>query len=213
MVRFIAPMLVVCSLGASVASAQEESQAPVDGSFALQARLPMQINPAALVSGAPQFLAGVHFGALTIGGGLGVTFFDIETSPEDSVSAFVLQVMPMAIVDLWTSADGTARLNVLGGVGLARASISQEETSTEIDPVTGMPVTTTQSNDSGAWLLPLQLAVGGDYFLSRHFGLGVEAGVQSAILLSAESDDEELQIGFGGHAIYGAIRATVLIGG
>jgi hypothetical protein len=213
MVRFSAPMVVVCLLGAGVASAQEASRAPVDGAFALQARLPMQLNPAALVSGSPQFLAGVHVGAITVGAGLGVTFLDIETSPENTVSAFVFQAMPMVIVDLWTSADGTARLNVLGGAGLARASISIEETQTEIDPVTGMPVTMTQSSDSGAWLLPLQLAIGGDYFLSPHFGLGVEAGVQSTILLSAESDDMDAQIGFGGHAVYGALRATVLIGG
>jgi hypothetical protein len=183
MARFIAPMVVVCLLGGGVASAQEASRAPVDGAFALQARLPMQINPAALVSGAPQFLAGVHFGAITVGAGLGVTFIDIETSSENTISAFVFQAMPMVIVDLWTSADGTARLNVLGGAGLARASITQEDTFMDIDPITGMPVTMQRSTESGAWLLPLQLAIGGDYFLSPHFGLGVEAGVQSTILL------------------------------
>jgi hypothetical protein len=154
------------------------------------------------VAGGPGFLLGYQGPSYAVGLGLGLTRIGVNSGGQ-SESLTLIQVAPTAIIDVWHSADGRARANLIGSVGYARASLV---------------VTNSNQEDSSASasLVPVMLGFGGDYFLSRNFALGAEFGVQAMFLAGAStnSGSSSKNVDAGGNAqfAYGALRATFVLG-
>jgi hypothetical protein len=209
---------------ASVASAEELAPAAAtsDGhasGLMVQGRL--QANGGLLsLGGGPSFLLGYQAPSFALGLGLGLNRVSVSTGDDDMNGALTLfQVMPTALIDVWHSADGRARANLIGGIGYGRASFSTTGTVQRCVPdATGNDVCSNSEEEAsaGAGFVPFMLGFGGDYYLSRNFALGAEVGVQAAFTtgIDAESGSESRSVDASGNlqVAYGALRATFVLG-
>jgi hypothetical protein len=183
----------------------------------VQARVQSQSSLLSL-GGGPGFLVGYQGPSYSLGLGLGLTRIAVNASG-DSASLTLLQVAPTAIVDVWHSADGRARANVIGSVGYAHASLAATVTSQDctVDAFGNQTCSNTPEDDSvSATLIPVTLGFGGDYFLSRNFALGAEFGLQMLFLAGANthagSSTSSVDAGANAQFGYGALRATFVLG-
>jgi hypothetical protein len=127
--------------------------------------------------------------------------------------------MPTALVDVWHSRDGRARANLIGGVGYGHGSLDVKSTSQDcVAAAGGTQSCTTQTNEgkAAAGYVPVMLGFGGDYFLSRNFGLGAEVGLQAAFTTGISVSDNSVTRDIDGSGnlqlAYGALRATLVLG-
>jgi hypothetical protein len=137
------------------------------------------------------------------------------------VSFFVtlFQLMPTALIDVWRSADGRARANLIGGVGYGRGSVSVTNSGQvcNFDNL-GNEVCTPRDDEQtvSAGFVPVMIGFGGDYFLGRNFALGAEVGLQAAFTTGIDSKSNNLSQSVEGSAnlqiAYGAVRATFVLG-
>jgi hypothetical protein len=188
--------------------------------FMVQAR--MQANSSLLsLGGGPGFLMGYRGPSFALGVGLGLTRLGLSSkeSGSDSASVVLFQIVPTAMVDVWHSADGRARADLVGGIGYQRASFSSTtDSQTCTLDSTGRSICTTKANKSsaGATLIPVMVGIGGDYFLSRNFAIGAEGGFQASFLTGVDSESNGVtrSIDASGdmELAYGVIRATLVLG-
>jgi hypothetical protein len=200
---------LVCGLLAAVpgvARAQDGAKAEegVAAGFVVQPRIETQSSLLGGVLGSPGFLLGFRTGNVTVGIGGNFTRTDVSAmatgaTTRDELSLTTFQVMPSVAYDVWHSADGRARFDVAGAVGYGHASVNVSSGGTS-------------STDLSIGYIPFRLGVGADYFLSRNFALGGEAGFQSKILTSASEMGMNQDIAVSDSAGYGAIRLTFVIG-
>ncbi|MEP7053023.1 MAG: hypothetical protein ABJB12_21845 [Pseudomonadota bacterium] len=170
------------------------------------------------VAGGPGFLFGYQGPSYAVGLGLGLTHIGLNSGGQ-SGSLTLIQVAPTAIIDVWRSADGRARANVIASAGYARASLSATVSATDCtDNAAGTQTCTSsnQDNSATATLIPVMLGFGGDYFLSRNFALGAEFGLQGLFLVGANtnsgSSSKAVDVGGNAQFAYGALRATFVLG-
>lgn len=199
----------------AAASASEEGHASglmVQGRLQAQGALPF-------VGGGPGFLIGYQGSRFALGLGLGLTRAGISAGDDASGSLTLFQIMPTALVDVWSSRDGRTRANVIGGVGYGRASLEATSTSQDcVTPVGGTTTCTTETDEAkaSAGFVPLMVGFGGDHFLSRSFALGAEIGLQGAFTTGIDntSGGESRSVDASGNLqlAYGALRATLVLG-
>lgn len=171
------------------------------------------------VFGGPGFLAGYQGDSFAAGLGLGLTRLGLS-SGGSSVALTLFQISPTVLFDVWRSSDGRARANLVGSVGYGRASysVTDKYQNCFFDGSTGNETCTTDKSESGgaATLIPVTLGLGGDYFLSRNFGLGLEAGFQGTFVAAVDSrsdgSSESVDAGADSEAMYGLIRASLVLG-
>jgi hypothetical protein len=183
----------------------------------VQGRLQTQGGLLSLGAG-PGFLVGYQMQSLAVGLGVGATRLAYSTKTADA-SAVLVEVMPTAVVDVWRSADGRARANLVGGIGYAHASVaSTTQTQTCVPSATGAMVCTESSaeDSAGATLIPFMIGFGGDYYISRNFALGAEVGLSAAILAGANTTSQgtstSQDLAGNMQLAYGAIRASFVLG-
>jgi hypothetical protein len=213
-----APAAASTSTSSAVSAAAEPvSQGHASG-LMVQARVQSQTSLLSLVGGGTGFLVGYQGPSYALGLGLGLTRIGLDSGGQ-SGSVTLFQVAPTAIIDVWHSADGRARANLIGAVGYARAALDATSTTTScITNAAGMETCTDskQDNSASATLIPVMLGFGGDYFLSRNFSLGAEFGVQAMFLAGANVDSgtTSRSVDASGNAqfAYGALRATFVLG-
>lgn len=194
-----------------------ESVGPATG-FLVQARMQTQTSLLSIFGG-PGFLLGYQGNRFAAGLGLGLTRLGVS-SGDTSVALTMYQIAPTVLFDVWQSTDGRARANLIGSVGYGRASydVSDDTQSCFYDPNTGVDDCTTEHSKStgGATLIPVTLGFGGDYFLNRNFALGAEAGFQGTFVTGVDSKSngasENVDAGADSEAMYGVIRATLVLG-
>ena len=207
---------------AGTSGAEADPKTAIASGFMVQARMQAQSSLLSL-GGGPGFLVGYRGPSFALGFGLGLTRLGVTSNEGGSASASItlFQFLPTVMLDVWHSADGRARANLVGGLGYERGSVSVTSTSQScfFNPTTGgTSCAPSSSTDSvGASLIPLIVGVGGDYFLSRNFGLGAEAGLQAAFLTgvdSSSSSGSSRSYDAGGdmELAYGVIRATIVLG-
>ena len=220
---------VLAFMTAGLASAQEAVAAPAvaaspapasDGhasGMLVQARVQSQSSLLGLGAGSG-FLVGYQGPSYALGLGLGLTRLGLS-SGSDSGSLTLFQLAPTAIVDVWHSADGRARANLIGSVGYGRASLSvTTQNQNCINDALGNPTCTTTSQDqtASATLIPVMLGFGGDYFLSRNFALGAEFGLQAlftaGVSTTAAGSSRSVDAAANAQLGYGALRATLVLG-
>lgn len=203
-----------------------EPPASADGShatgFMVQGRLQTQSSLISLA--APGFMIGYQAQGFALGVQLGLTRVGISATPEGqgetSASATLYQIEPTAMFDIWRSADGRARANLVAGVGFGRASVTAKGTTQDcvFDPNTGVETCSNSAEEQsfGASFIPLQLGIGGDYYLSRNFALGLEGGFQGLFVTGVDSESNGAQADIAASAnmqlAYGVIRATLVLG-
>lgn len=168
----------------------------------------------ATATGAPRFAIGFNRERLRYGIGVGIVRFEVSdrdafgpgSSSEDETSATLFQVGPAFILDVWRSPDLRTRGNV--GLGLAIGRLSATDRTTFTDPQAGTQVT--ESKTTGT-LIGFHGALGTDHFLSPHFALGAEAGIQGTFGLDIK-EEGAADGGFGINAAgtYVALRVTVV---
>ena len=171
----------------------------------MQARLPTTFGVDNLIN--PGFAFGHRSGSVVLGAELGVTGGKLTTDNSSGRSTsdtlLLLQVLPMIYVDVWHSRDGRARMNLVGGLGFGRGSVTTENTD-------AMNLTTTST--TSVLFMPILAGIGADYYLSRNFALGVELSAEIPIVLSVTSDNTDQKIGGALESMHGMIRFTVVIG-
>jgi len=183
---------------------------PIDSGFVLQTRLTTATILSA-VGLAPGLMVGFRSGDLTLGAGLGLTFFqgsvtdpDPMFGSEDGVNGYIIEILPTIAYDLWSSNDGNVRLNFVGALGLAFGAVTTYTESV------GAP---TDEASASVILLPIRLGLGGDYYFHPNFALGAEVGMNLMFLLSTSSEPPSAaEIGGGTEGTYAAMRLTFLIG-
>ena len=111
--------------------------------------------------------------------------------------------MPVVYVDVWESDDGRARMNLVGGLGYGRGSVTS-------DTNDGMGGTNT--SDATVQYLPVLAGIGGDYYIGRNFALGCEFGAEVPILLSVASNGTDEHISGNLESVRGLIRFTFVTG-
>jgi hypothetical protein len=209
---------------AGLASAQERAPAAAStgeghaSGLMVQGRMQAQ-GGLLSVGGGPSFLLGYQGPSYAVGLGLGLTRIGFSAGNDGSGSVTLFQIMPTALIDVWHSADGRARANVIGGIGYGRASLSVTDTSQNCtNDGLGNQTCTTSNNEStvSAGFVPVMIGFGGDYFLARNFALGAEVGVQGAFStgLNTESNNVSRSVEGSGNLqiAYGALRATFVLG-
>lgn len=208
----------VAASGGAVSTGAEQSSDGHASGLMVQARIQSQSSLLSLAGGGTGFLVGYQGPSYSLGLGFGLARVGVS-SGDQTASVTLFQVAPTAIIDVWHSADGRARANLIGSVGYARASVDATVTTTNCTAnSTGGQACTNSSGDNSvsATLIPVMLGFGGDYFLSRNFALGAEFGVQAMFLAgaSANSGSDSQDVGAGGNAqfAYGALRATFVLG-
>lgn len=183
---------------------QEPTSGPPDG-WQFQARLPTTFGIESLIT--PGFVIGHRSGNMVIGAELGVAggseTHDEGMGASRNYSLWVYQIMPTLYLDVWQSRDGRARMNLVGGIGFGKGSV----TNTSND---GMGMTTTSSDD--ITYVPVMGGLGGDYFLGRNFAMGVELGAWLPFLLSVQSAGVDQHIGGMAASLRGIVRFTFVIG-
>jgi hypothetical protein len=211
---------------AGLASAQEgappAAAAPtVDGhASGLMVQGRMQAQGGLLsVGGGSSFLLGYQGSSYAVGLGLGLTRVGFSAGEDGSGSVTLFQVMPTALIDVWRSADGRARANLIGGIGYGRGSVSVTDTDQNCSTDTqGNPVCLPRNDEQtvSAGFVPVMLGFGGDYFLGRNFALGAEVGLQGAFTTGIDAKSNNLSQSVEGSAnlqiAYGAVRATFVLG-
>jgi|GEM_PF-1039954 len=212
------PVAVKAAAGDEAASRQEAESPGHASGLMVQARVQSQTSLLSLVGAGTGFLVGYQGPSYAIGLGLGLSRVGVSAGGEsDSLTLF--QVAPTAIIDVWHSADGRARANLIGSVGYARASFSGTVTSQDCtSDALGNESCTSNSQDAtaSATLIPVMVGFGGDYYLSRNFALGAEFGVQALFLASANTtssgSSQTVDLGANAQFAYGALRATFVLG-
>jgi len=200
---------------AAATSAAEDGHA---SGFLAQARLQAQ-GGLPNVAGGPGFLIGYQGRSFALGLGLGLTRVGVSAGNDGSGSLMLFQVMPTALVDVWSSRDGRTRANVIGGIGYGRGSLEVTDTSQDCISAVGggtTCTTTTEQGKASIGFVPVMIGLGGDHFLSRNFALGAEVGLQAAFTtgLSSTSNGVTRDVDGSGNLqlAYGALRATLVIG-
>jgi hypothetical protein len=185
-----------------------------------------QMGLLSVVSSTPGFLVGYQLKGIALGVGFGLTRAGLSADlngNNSSTTGTLFAVTPTVILDVWRSADQRTRANLVGSIGYGRASLTSK--SHDCYPYYNGTTTVQQCTDSesksSANMIPLQLGFGGDHFLSRHFGLGAEAGLQWTLFSGVESTSQTTN-GTPGpspnrsanmQAFYGVFRFTLLLGG
>lgn len=177
----------------------EPAGGPPQRGVQLQARMTTQLGVSSVLS--PGFSFGYRYGAIVIAAQLGMAVGQLDDTDGASLSASMIHLMRMIYYDAWTSADGRARLNLVGGLGFGTGTITDQ-------PAPGGGGTTQEVT---ATFIPVLAGIGGDYYLHRNFALGVEAGAEVPILTSVEEDGMEILSG-GAMALRGMIRITFVTG-
>jgi hypothetical protein len=218
-------VLLGVSLPALASAQTATGTASGDGSHAtgllVQGRF--QTQSSLLSLGGPGFMAGYQAQAFAVGLQLGLTRVGLsatpEGKPETSGSVMLYQLVPTAMLDVWRSADGRARANLIGGVGFGRASISAKGSSEEcsVDAAgNDVCMNTAKEQKFGASFVPVMLGLGGDYFLSKNFALGLEGGFQGVFVTGVDSESNGAQADIAASAnmqlAYGVLRATLVLG-
>ena len=171
------------------------------------------------VGGGSSFLLGYQGPSYAVGLGLGLTRVGFSAGNDGSGSVTLFQIMPTALIDVWRSADGRARANLIGGIGYGRGSVSVTNTgqNCSFDNLGNQvctPVNEEQTVRAG--FVPVMLGFGGDYFLGRNFALGAEVGLQGAFTTGIDSKSSGLSRSVEGSGnlqiAYGAVRATFVLG-
>ncbi len=171
------------------------------------------------LGGGPSFVLGYQGPSYALGLGLGLNRIGASAGTSASGSLMLFQIMPTALVDVWHSADGRARANVIGGIGYGRASLSGSATGQSCAPdQLGNDVCSNKTEEvsASAGFVPVMLGFGGDYFLSRNFALGAEVGLQGAFVTSidtkANGASQSVDASGNLQLAYGALRATFVLG-
>jgi hypothetical protein len=183
--------------------------APASGgppdAWLMQARLPTTFGIDSLID--PGFAIGHRSGAVVLGAQLGLTGARLtntsSSGSSSSDSLLLLQVMPMIYLDVWHSRDGRARMNLVGGLGFGRGSVTTENTDS-------MNLTT--STTTSVLFMPILAGFGGDYYLTPNFALGVELSAEIPIVLSVTNDGTDQKIGGALESVHGLIRFTLVLG-
>jgi hypothetical protein len=212
---------------AGIAGAQEAAPATAPAAAAdghasglmLQGRLQASSGLLSL-GGGPSFLVGYQAPSFALGLGLGLNRISVSSGEDDLNGAVTMfQIVPTALFDVWHSADGRSRANVIAGVGYGRASFdSTSNRTTCVTDATGNDVCTTSKDEASAsaGFVPFMIGFGGDHYLSRNFALGAEVGIQAAFTtgLDTESNGTSRSIDASGNlqVAYGALRATFVLG-
>ncbi len=177
---------------------------PLDA-WQLQARLPTNFGVDSLINSG--FVISHRSGAITLGAEIGLTgakLTDDNPGGDSTTDSLLLfQVMPMIYVDVWHSRDERARLNLVGGLGIGRGSVTTETTDT-------MNLTTTST--TSILFMPVLAGIGGDYYVSPNFAVGVELSAELPIVLSVSSDNTDEKIGGALESVHGIIRFTFVVG-
>ena len=188
------------------------SDAPPESAFLLQARMQTQQSVLSVVGASPGFLVGYQLKSVAVGLGFALTRLGVTTDNRgSSTSATLFQLSPTLIVDVWQSHDQRTRANLVASAGYGRASTSNKSVSCYTD-VNGVQTCTTSEGKASATLIPIQIGFGGDHYLSRHFGIGAEAGVQLMFLSGLESNGQSIDGSANMQSLYGLLRMTLLIG-
>ena len=182
----------------------EPADGPPDG-WQLQARLPTALGADSLLT--PGFSIGHRSKNVVWAVELGLTggkfSEDQGMGASTSESVLLFQVVPMFYDDLWVSADGRARFNIVAGIGYGRGSITTDNND-------GMGTTSEQT--AYVSYLPILGGFGGDYYLSRNFALGVEFGAFVPVLLSVNSGGMDANVSGALESLRGMIRFTFVTG-
>jgi hypothetical protein len=214
------PLAVAPAPSVSAPAAEFDWKGATARGFMVQARVQAQSSLLSL-GGGPGFLVGYHGPTFALGVGFGLSRLGYSSKDSNvGASASLLQIVPTLMVDVWRSADGRARANLVGGLGYERASVSTTSNSQTciFDPRFGTNCSTTTNTDTaGATLIPVMVGIGGDYFLSRNFAIGAEAGVQTAFLVGADTSStsgpsKDYNVSGDMEFGYGVIRATIVLG-
>ncbi len=225
--NYLGGVLFAAALSLAGSARAEEAPSPAPAAagdrghasgFMVQGRLQAQ-GGLPYVGGGPGFLLGYRAQGFALGLGLGLTRVGLSAGSDGSGSLTLFQVMPTAMVDVWSSRDGRTHANVIGGVGYGRGSLEVSDTSQDcVTPVGGSTTctTSTQQDKASAGFVPLMLGFGGDHFLSRNFALGAEIGLQAAFTtgIDATSNGVSRSVDASGNLqlVYGALRATLVLG-
>jgi len=216
--RNVCLVLFLTVFGPTVVSAQEPSTSRPAQGLALQ----VQVSSAGLssISGfaSTGVLLGYRLENMTIGAQLGFTnlhFVDGDSvmtdADDDDMSATIFALIPTIAYDVWKSADGMARFNIVGAIGIGRATLAE---TSRVETTPGVFAESTQ--DLSAWILPLRIGAGGDWYFHPSFSLGLEAGFQGLFAFGLEADDGTTSVESDDAAdaigIYGALRATFILG-
>ncbi len=177
--------------------APEPTGPPAHG-FQIVGRMPTQLGLTSVIT--PGFSIGFRMNKVVLGLQLGVT--EGKLSNDSTTDAFQLySAMPTISDDLWLSADGRARMNVVVGVGYGKGSIQTTDTA-NMQPTTESDIT----------FLPTLVALGGDYYLSPNFALGVEIAAEIPVVLSVTQNGmDQSESGFA-DAVHGVFRITFIAG-
>jgi len=207
------------------ASADEGAPAPGPASsdghasgLMVQGRMQTQGGLLSL-GGGPGFLLGYQGPSFAVGLGLSLNRIGASAGADASASVVLFQIMPTALIDVWHSADGRARANLIGGIGYGHASLNVTATtqSCVLDSAGNQNCTNRpQDQTAGVGFVPVMLGFGGDYFLARNFALGAEIGLQAAFttgLQTSSASGSTSPTGSGNLQLaYGALRATFVLG-
>jgi hypothetical protein len=172
------------------------------------------------LGGGPSFVLGYQGPSFALGLGIGLTRIGASTTQDNlSASLTLIQVMPTGYIDVWHSADGRTHANLIGGIGYGRASVSTTSNSQSctVDGFGNQNCTTSsQENSAGVSFVPFMLGFGGDYYVSRNFALGTEAGLQGLITTGIDSTSGGTTTSVDGSGnlqiFYAALRATFVMG-
>jgi hypothetical protein len=172
------------------------------------------------LGGGPSFLLGYQGPSFAVGLGLGLNRIGMSTPSDGSASLMLFQIQPTALIDVWHSADGRARANVIGGIGYGRGSLSATTTTQQpcASEGSGNENCGAQNEDvtASAGFIPVMLGFGGDYFLGRNFALGAEFGLQGAFITSVDTKEgstaQSVDASGNLQLAYGALRATFVLG-
>jgi len=189
------PTYVAQPVAAPVAPVVGEIGGPPQTGFQLQARMATQLGLTSIIT--PGFSVGYRTGNMVIGAELGFTAGSLEDdTTTDSFS--LIHIMPMIYFDVWQSRDGKARLNLVGGAGFGKGTLTSE--------------TMGMKTEASATFIPVLAGIGGDYYLHKNFALGVEVGAAVPILTSVEDDGMDVGLSGSTQSLHGMIRFTFVTG-
>lgn len=167
-----------------------QSEAPATG-FAIWVRTPGGTvqDLTASAFGVPPFTVGHRGSRVAFGAGVGVVRFNITDkntfgaqTTTDKLTGTLFQIGPSALIDVWRSSDGRVRGNVALGASVGRLSITDRSEFVDFNGA----VQRFEDKTTGT-LLSVNAGVGGDYFLHRHFALGLEVGLRGTMALGIEA--------------------------
>jgi hypothetical protein len=223
-------ILAATTLGAGAASAQEERTA---SGLAFWIRFPGTSvqEVAAATAGGPRFAVGVRRGRFQFGLGFGHAAArssvrdsvlipvpppgtTVQREVEDQARATLFQIGPTVLADVWRSRDGTTRANITAGIGFGRVTLAT--TNEFVDFLNGEILADTTREAGG--LIGFHLGFGGDHFLTRHFGIGAEAGYQGTAAVNLKDEDDEAvppappptRTSLRANGTYAALRVTLV---